>query len=273
MFHRAPYDPFLDGPSGTGTTRDPAEGAIVTTTTVAPAEASGLVALGRDLDTATPVGDIVDVLATGAAAKPLAGVTLCYTERGHPAWEAVDTGADALRRDALGDRLDELGFEWRLTPVRTAVEDREYTWYDLMLALPESEGARYLRRARADPAARDHRTYGRELGYPESAIDWFVGGSAGHDRSVFDVLRADDADPLSIVHAASVPYVPAPTSTGAADAVADGRALVRDLCRLADDAGELAYVRDLLAERVEGVLARHDVSLPGRAVVAAAMPC
>lgn len=276
MFLRPSHDSSLDAPPGAGTARGRrvvGGETTVTTTTVAPREASDLVALGRDLDTATPGSDILDVLTAGVAAKPLAGVTLCYTASGHPAWGEVDTGPDVLRRKTLGDRLDALGFEWRLTPVRSAAEDREYTWYDLLLAPPESEGAEYLRRAPADPAAREHRTYGRALGYPESAITWFTGRTSGGDRSVFDVLRTTGAGPLAVVHAASVPYVPAPTPTGADDAVADGRALVGELCRLGNVADERGYVLDLLTGRVEGTLCRYDVSLPSRTVVAAAMPC
>lgn len=237
----------------------------------AESRASGLVALGRALDTAAPTGGVLDVLAAGEGTKPLTGVTLCYTADGRPAWNEVDTSSGALRRDDLGDRLASLGFEWRLTPVRTATEDRQYTWYDLMVARRGSNGVTYLKRAPADPAVREHRTYGRALGYPESAVDWFTGPVPEDGHSAFDVLQSNEADPLSVVHASSVTYVPAPTPAGVDDAVADGRALTAALGRLADAADERPYVLDLLTERVEETLARYDVALPGRPVAAVAL--
>jgi hypothetical protein len=222
---------------------------------VARPAAADLLSLARGLESATSASDLVDVLATGAGAKPLAGVTLCYTADGHPAWDAVDTGPDALGRDALGPRLDALGFEWRRTPVGAGTEDREYRWYDLLLALPDTEGAGYLETAPAQPSARDARTYGRALGYPDSAIDWFD-RDAG--RTALEVVRAARPDDLAAVTlAACVPYVPAPTLPGAADAVADGRRLVDALCRVGTEAGEPWYVRSLLSERVRGRLPRE----------------
>lgn len=266
MLRNPSYGPS-DDPSGRHRI---GEGPAVTAPS-AESRASGLVALGRALDTAAPASGVLDVLAVGEGTKPLAGVTLCYTADGHPAWDEVDDSAGALRRDDLGDRLTSLGFEWRLTPVRTATEDRRYTWYDLMVARTGSDGVTYLERAPADPAARQHRAYGRALGYPESAVDWFTRPVSEGGRSAFDILQLNGMDPLSVVHAASVTYVPAPTLDGVDDAVADGRALTAALGRLADAAAERPYVLDLLTERVEETLARYDIALPGRPVADVAL--
>jgi len=254
-------------------TTDPG-GRAVTVAAHARPDADALVTLARDLEPAASSGDIVDVLATGAGAKPLAGVTLCYTDDGRPAWDVVDSSATALERGALGDCLDDLGFVWRLDPVGTATEDRKYVWYDLLLALPGGEGAAYLETAPSDPATRDAGAYGRALGYPDTAIDWFDGDPVPIDRSVFDVVRAarpDDTTALAL--AACVPYVPAPTSSGAADAVADGRRLVDALCRLGTEARATDYVRGLLCDRVRGTLPRVDAPDTGGDLLATAMPC
>lgn len=239
---------------------------------VARPEPAGLVALARDLESAAPSGDVLDLLAAGVREKPLSSATLCYTEAGVPAWDAPD--ATGLHRDALADRLDELGVVWRLTPVRSGTEDRRYTWYDLLVALPGSEGADYLGTAPGDPSRRDDRAYGRALGYPDSAVAWFRERTGTSDRSVFDVVRVAYPDePAALAHAASVSYVPAPTPRGAEDAVEDGRELGRALCRLDRVADGDGYVRSLLAERVDGTLAQHGVTDAGVDDLAAPVPC
>lgn len=242
----------------------------MTVETIVRPEPTELVALARGLESAAPGGDILDLLAVGVGEKPLASATLCYTAGGIPAWDAPDPAG--CHRDALTGRLDDLGFAWRLTPVRSGTEDRRYTWYDLLVALPGSEGAAYIETAPEAPSRREDRAYGRALGYPDSAIAWFLGETEPTDRSVFDVLRDTHPDDRrALAHAASVPYVPAPTVRGAEDAVADGRDLTRALCRLDSVAGADGYVRSRLTERLRETLTQHGIE--DVAERAGAVPC
>lgn len=215
-----------------------------------------LVDLGRDLSTATPGGDVLDVLAVAVGNKPLAGMSACYTATGEPAWGAVDTAADALHRGDLERRLEAAGFQCHAQPVETVHDDRTVTWYELLVS-EGREAERFVERAGPLPGDRTEREYGRALGYPESAVEWFV---EEHDdaRSVFDVVRtADGHSDHALALAASVPYVPAPTPQGAVDAIEDGRELTHALGEL-DAAADSDYVETLLGERVDDRLSAHD---------------
>lgn len=221
-----------------------------------------LVDLGKDLSTATPGGDVLDMFAVAVGNKPLAGMAACYTATGEPAWDAVDTAEDALHRGDLEARLDAAGFQWHVQPVETVHDDRTVTWYELLVS-QGGEAERFVERAGPRPGDRTEREYGRALGYPESAVDWFV---EEHDdaRSVFDVVRtADGHSDRALALAASVPYVPAPTPQGAVDAIEDGRDLTHALGAL-DAAAGTDYVETLLGERVDDRLSAHDRALTTR---------
>lgn len=225
------------------------------------ADASRLVSLGRALEPAAPAGDILDLLAVGAGVKPMAAVAACYTASGAPAWGEVSDGSGALPRGAVGDRLDELALEWHLQPVETVREDDcIVTWYELLCG-PEGVSA-FVERTGPLPGDRTQREYGRALGYPPSAVEWFVGTEEA-DRSVFDVIRTGGPEERSVTLAASVPYVPAPTPQGAVDAVGDGRRLTQALGRL-DDAAGSGLAEELLGERIDATLAERDADVTTR---------
>jgi hypothetical protein len=225
------------------------------------ADASRLASLGRALEPAAPAGDILDLLAVGAGVKPMAAVAACYTASGAPAWGTVSDGSAALSRDTLGDRLDELALEWHLQPVETVREDGfTVTWYELLCG-PEGVSA-FVERTGPLPGDRSQREYGRALGYPPSAVEWFVGTEEA-DRSVFDVIRTDGRGERSVTLAASVPYVPAPTPQGAVDAVGDGRRLTEALGRLDAAAGD-DFAEELLGERIDTTLTEYDAGVTTR---------
>ncbi|MWG36798.1 hypothetical protein [Halomarina oriensis] len=226
--------------------------------------ADRLLSLGADLGTAAPSGDVIDMLAVGVGVKPMAGLAACYTESGAPAWDAVETDP-SLPRSSLGARLDDAGFQWTFTPVETVHEDgRAFTWYELLLGSDGETLPTFLSRTGTHPNHRTEAEYGEALGYPDSAVEWFVNRPASRFDSVFDIIERegfrDDAQML----AASVPYVPAPTHDGASDAIEDGRELTDALGQL-----DAASVRDefaeaLLGERVSETLATHDQTEPWR---------
>lgn len=232
------------------------------TTEITPTQARRLLRLGRDLGTAVPSGDILDMLAVGAGIKPMAGMAACYTADGAPAWDAVEPDPD-LGREAVADRLDEAGFQWRMTPVETVREDgRQFTWYELLVGVDGRSVPEFVERTGQRPAERTQQEYGEGLGYPDTAIRWFVEREPETDYdSVFGVIDAtggysENAQML----AASVPYVPAPTEAGARDALADGRELTDALGHLDDVAERAAYAETLLGERVRETLTTHDAT-------------
>jgi hypothetical protein len=226
--------------------------------------AERLLALGRDLGSAAPSGDVVDMLAVGIGVKPMAGLATCYTETGEPAWDAVEADP-AMPRGDLGERLSEAGFQWTFTPVETVHEDgRAFTWYELLVGADDVTLREFLARTGTHPNDRTEAEYGRALGYPDSAVDWFVERPAGRHDSAFDVIQhgeyGDDAQTL----AASVPYVPAPTRAGADDAIEDGRVLTDALGRLDATTDRGSFAETLLGERVSETLATHDETEPWR---------
>lgn len=230
--------------------------------TLGEGEAHRLLSLGRDLGPAAPNDDIVDMLAVGAGAKPMAGLATCYTADGVPAWDAIEPDP-SLGRDRLGGRLDAAGFDWAMTPVETVAEDgRAFIWYELLLGTDRQTVSRFLRRAGSVPGARTERQYGEALGYPTSAIDWFVErGRDADSNSVFDAIaQSETIGTNAQTLAASVPYVPSPTEKGARDAIADGRELTNALGYLDDVADRNAYAETLLGERVRRTLASYDAA-------------
>ena len=223
-------------------------------------DAERLVGLARGLAPAAPAGDLLDLLAVGAGVKPMAAVAACFTDAGAPAWGAIDEES-TLRRGAVGDRLDALTLEWHLQPVETVHEDgTAITWYELLCG--QTGVASFVERTGQLPGDRTERQYGRALGYPSSAVDWFVGHD-GSDRSVFDVIRTSGREERAVTLAASVPYVPAPTPQGAADAIDDGRRLTEALGRL-DDAAGSSLAEELLGERIDATLAERDAGVTTR---------
>ena len=222
-------------------------------------DAERLVGLARGLAPAAPAGDILDLLAVGAGVKPMAAVAACYTDAGAPAWGDVDEAA--LRRGEVGDRLEALTIEWHLQPVETVHEaGTAITWYELLCG---REGVTAFVEATGPlPGDRTEREYGRALGYPASAVDWFVGRD-GADRSVFDVIRTSGREERAVTLAASVPYVPAPTPRGAADAIDDGRRLTEALGQL-DGAAGGALAERLLGERIDATLSERDAGVTTR---------
>lgn len=231
-------------------------------TDMAPTQARRLLTLGRDLATAVPSSDILDMLAVGAGIKPMAGMAACYTADGAPAWDAVEPDPD-LSREGVADRLDEAGFQWRMTPVETVREDgRQFTWYELLVGVDDHSVSEFVERTGQRPAERTQREYGEGLGYPDTAVRWFVERDPDTDYdSVFDVIAtsggySDNAPML----AASVPYVPAPSEAGARDALADGRELTDALGHLDDVAERSAYAETLLGERIRETLTSHDAT-------------
>ncbi|WP_254535810.1 hypothetical protein [Halomarina litorea] len=226
------------------------------------AEARRLLALGRDLGPAAPNSDIVDMLAVGTGVKPMAGLAACYTAEGIPAWDVVEP-EPTLAREDLGRALDAVGFDWVMTPVETVEEDgREFIWYELLLGTDRQTVPRFLRTAGPSPGARTQRQYGEALGYPSSAVEWFVDRTpeADHD-TVFEVIADSDAygDNAQTL-AASVPYVPSPTREGAKDAISDGRELTNALGSLDDVADRDAYAETLLGERVRETFSNYDAA-------------
>ncbi|MFC7153856.1 hypothetical protein ACFQPA_15560 [Halomarina halobia] len=217
-----------------------------------------LLDLGRDLGPAAPVSDIVDVLTVGVGAKPMAGVATCFTAAGTPAWD--DVAPDArLTYGALGDRLDAVGLDWHLTPIERLPRDGEVTWYELLVSGDRRTLSRFLDDAGVQPSDRTEREYGEALGYPDSAVEWFVSTSvAATDDSVFDVIAERYVGDDAVTLAASVPYVPAPTVRGARDAIDDGRALTEALGRLDESADRDEFAELLLGERVRETLATYD---------------
>jgi hypothetical protein len=242
------------------------------TRTLDGAEARRLQSLGRDLEPAAPTSDVVDLLAVGAGVKPMAGLATCYTDEGKPAWDAVPPG-ETLGPDRLGDRLEEAGFDWAITPVSTVEEgDRSFTWYELLVGRDRQTVPRFVRSAGDRPGDRTRRQYGEALGYPDSAVDWFVDGKpeTGYD-SVFDVVESCDGfGATAPAVAASISYVPCPTVEGARDAVADGRELADALGAVDDVAGE-AYAESILGERVRETLATYDAAQRWRSPLHQAM--
>lgn len=223
-------------------------------------DAERLVGLARALESAAPAGDILDLLAVGAGAKPMAAVAACFTDAGAPAWAAVDDDP-TLRRGDLGARLDELALEWHLQPVETVHEEgTAITWYELLCG--RNGVTSFVERTGPLPADRTERQYGRALGYPSSAVEWFVDHDGG-DRSVFDVIRTSGREERAVTLAASVPYVPAPTPRGAADAIDDGRRLTEALGRL-DDAAGSTLAEELLGERIDATLTERDAGVTTR---------
>ncbi len=221
-----------------------------------------LLSLGRELGPAAPNSDIVDMLAVGTGIKPMAGLAMCYTADGAPAWDAVEPEPSLDRRE-LGGRLDAAGFDWVMTPVETVEDDgRAFTWYELLLGTDRQTVPRFLRTSGPTPGARTEREYGEALGYPDSAIEWFVdrGVDTGYD-SVFEVIaRSEVYSNKAQTLAASVPYVPSPTQEGARDAIADGQDLTNALGYLDDVADRDAYAETLLGERVRETLANYDAT-------------
>ncbi len=219
-----------------------------------------LVELARGLEAAAPAGDILDLLAVGAGVKPMAAVATCFTDTGAPAWGPVEKDS-GLRRGDVGDRLDALALEWHLQPVETVQEDgTAVTWYELLCG--QGGVASFVERTGPLPGDRTERQYGRALGYPSSAVDWFVGHNGG-DRSVFDVIRTSGREERGVTLAASVPYVPAPTPRGAADAIDDGRRLTEALGRL-DNAAGGCVAEELLGERIDATLTERDADVTTR---------
>ncbi|WP_254546087.1 hypothetical protein [Halomarina pelagica] len=230
-----------------------------TTARIDAQQARRLLALGRDLAPAASVSDVVDVLAAGVGAKPMAGVATCFTAAGTPAWDAVAPDA-RLTRDALGDRLDAANLDWHLTPVEDVrTVDEEITWYELLVSAAPDAIPRFLDAAGTEPSARTEREYGEALGYPDSAVDWFVSHPVeATEGSVFDVISERYEGDDAVTLAASVPYVPAPTLRGASDAIEDGRALAGALGRLDASAERDALAEPLLGERIRETLATYD---------------
>jgi hypothetical protein len=228
------------------------------------ADAERLVSLGRDLGAAAPSGDVIDMLAVGIGVKPMAGLATCYTDDGKPAWDAVETDP-AMPRSTLGDRLSAAGFQWTFTPVETVHEDgRAFTWYELLVGADGTTLREFLARTGTHPDDRTEAQYGRALGYPESAVDWFVERPAARYDSAFEVIQHGDYGEDAQTLAASVPYVPAPTDVGAADAIADGRELTDALGRLDSRSDRGSFAETLLGERVSETLATHDETEPWR---------
>ncbi|MFC6837762.1 hypothetical protein [Halomarina ordinaria] len=230
------------------------------TETLTEPHARRLVDLGRDLSPAAPVSDVIDILAVGIGAKPLAGVAACFTEDGAPAWDDVASNA-VLTHDRLGDRLDDAGLDWHLTPVETVDDGEEtVTWYELLVGSDGRSLPDFLAATGPRPTDRTERQYGRALGYPESSVEWFVTHPVDVEtRSVFDVINeqcgSGDDD---VTLAASVPYIPAPTRQGARDALDDGRGLTEALGTLDAAADEDGYAELLLGERVRETLDTYD---------------
>ena len=231
---------------------------------VEPTVADRLLALGEDLGAAAPSGDIIDMLAVGSGVKPMAGLATCYTDGGEPAWDAVETDP-AMSRSALGERLSAAGFQWTFTPVETIREDgRTFTWYELLLGADSTTLPEFLEQTGTHPNDRTEAEYGEALGYPDSAVDWFVNQPASHFDSTFEVIRHGEYDENAQMLAASVPYVPAPTRVGAQDAIDDGRELTEALGRIDSATGEGSFAETLLGERVSESLATHDKTEPWR---------
>jgi hypothetical protein len=228
---------------------------------VAPRRASALIELGRALAPAAHEPDVLDLLAVAIGVKPLASVATCYAGAGRevPAWERPDpTGPE---RAALGERLDAAGLDWRFDPVDSVREDgRTFTWYELLVGADGESLSAFVEATGSNPAARSDRAYGEALGYPASAVEWFVDCREKAARSAFDYLRESaDHGEAALAVAASVPYVPAPTPRGARDVVIDGRTLVSGLAELDSAAGE-EYAEGLLARRVAATLSDPEAS-------------
>ncbi|WP_250873554.1 hypothetical protein [Halomarina rubra] len=204
------------------------------------------------------------MMAVGIGVKPMAGLATCYTEAGDPAWDAVETDP-AMPRSALGPRLNDAGFEWTFTPVETVREDGQaFTWYELLLGADGTTLREFLSQTGTHPNDRTEAEYGRALGYPESAVEWFVRQSASQFDSAFEVIQSGEYDENAQTLAASVPYVPAPTRDGADDAIDDGRELTDALGRLDTTTEQEAFAERLLGERVSETLATHDETEPWR---------
>jgi len=231
---------------------------------VASEEAERLLALGEDLGTAAPSGDVVDLLAVGIGVKPMAGLAACYTEHGAPAWDAIDADP-TMPRSTLGGRLDAAGFQWTFTPVETVQEaGEEFTWYELLVGADGETLPTFLSRTGTHPNHRTEAEYGQALGYPDSAVEWFVDRPAAHYDTAFEVIDRGAYESDAGMLAASVPYVPAPTAEGARDAIEDGRELTNALGRLDAASDREAFAETLLGERVSETLATYDQTEPWR---------
>ncbi|MFC5972270.1 hypothetical protein ACFPYI_13090 [Halomarina salina] len=232
--------------------------------TVEPTVANRLLRLGEDLGAAAPSGDIIDMLAVGIGVKPMAGLATCYTADGEPAWDAIETDP-AMPRSALGDRLSAAGFQWTFTPVETVRDDGQtFTWYELLLGADCTTLPEFLEQTGTHPNDRTEAEYGEALGYPDSAVEWFVNQPASHYDSAFEVIRHGEYDENAQTLAASVPYVPAPTRTGAQDAIDDGRELTDALGQFDSVVDDGWFAERLLGERVSESLATHDKTEPWR---------
>ena len=226
--------------------------------------ADRLLALSEDLGAAAPSGDVIDMLAVGIGVKPMAGLAVCYTDEGEPAWDAVETDP-AMPRSSLGERLDAAGFQWTFTPVETVREDgRTFTWYELLLGADSRTLPRFLDQTGTRPNDRTESEYGEALGYPDSAVEWFVNQPAAHFDSAFEVIRHGEYDENAQTLAASVPYIPAPTRVGAEDAIDDGRELADALGQFDSAVDDDSFAETLLGERVSETLATHDQTEPWR---------